>query len=364
MRDDAHGVHVRRTWLWPLPNRKAHERMRNYGSFWLSSSATGMFMQRPDVIIATSPQLLVGLTGWWLSRVKSVPFIFEVRDLWPESLAAVGMGSQDSSLHRWLGRIAGFLYKEAERIVVVTPAFTEHLVQHWKVPRDKISLVENGVETDLFAPHDAGALKQALGLQDKFVVCYVGTMGMAHGLQTVVEAAARLRTSDPQVTFLLVGEGAEKEKIKALARSRDLDNMLFIDQQVRERIPDFICASDACLVSLRKTELFKTVIPTKMLEFMSCARPVIVGVDGQARKIIEDAQAGIFVEPEESSDLADAIRRLASDADLRMRLGANGRRHILDKFSRRRTAETYIQVLQELTSGQSAAAAAQAERSA
>jgi len=187
---------------------------------------------------------------------------------------------------------------------------------------------------------------------------------MAHGLQTVVEAAARLRTSDPQVTFLLVGEGAEKEKIKALARSRDLDNMLFIDQQVRERIPDFICASDACLVSLRKTELFKTVIPTKMLEFMSCARPVIVGVDGQARKIIEDAQAGIFVEPEESSDLADAIRRLASDADLRMRLGANGRRHILDKFSRRRTAETYIQVLQELTSGQSAAAAAQAERSA
>ena len=350
MTEQVDGVHVVRTWLWPLPNRKAHERMRNYGSFWLSSSATGSFIERPDVIIATSPQLLVGLSGWWLSRLKRVPFVFEVRDLWPESLAAVGMGSQDSSLHRWLGRIADFLYKNAERIVVVTPAFTEHLVKYWKVPREKISLVENGVETDLFAPHDASVLKRELGLQGKFVVCYVGTMGMAHGLQTVIETAAQLRRSDPLVSFLLVGEGAEKETIKALARSRDLDNILFVDQQDRERIPDFICASDACLVNLRKTELFKTVIPTKMLEFMSCSRPVVVAVDGQARQIIEEANAGIFVEPEQSPELADAIRRLASDADLRARLGSNGRRCILEKFSRRRTAGTYIQVLQGMLS--------------
>jgi glycosyltransferase involved in cell wall biosynthesis len=352
MREEVQGVNVVRTWLWSLPNRRAHERMLNYSSFCLSAAAAGLCVERPDVVIATSPQLLVGLAGWWVARWKHVPLLFEVRDLWPESLAAVGVGGENSLLHRALGRIADFLYRESTRVVVVTPAFAEHLVKHRQVPRKKIAVVENGVETELFSPRAASGLRRELGAEGKFVVCYIGTMGMAHGLETLVEAAARLQRTMPDVLFLLVGEGADKERMQKLASSRGLSNLLFVSQQPRERIPDYISASDACLVLLKKAELFKTVIPTKLLEFMSCARPVILGVDGQARSIMEDAGAGIFVQPESVGDLTRAIMRLASDASLRETLGRNGRRYIVEHFSRAQTATIYLDVLERAIHGE------------
>jgi glycosyltransferase involved in cell wall biosynthesis len=157
MRENVGGVNVVRTWLFPFPNRRAYERMLNYSSFCASASATGIFLSRPDVLIATSPQLLVGLSGWWLARTKRVPFVFEVRDLWPESLAAVGMGNPNSLLNRSLGGVAGFLYKRSEHIVVVTPAFKEYLIKEWKLSAEKISVVENGVESDLFSPRENNA---------------------------------------------------------------------------------------------------------------------------------------------------------------------------------------------------------------
>ncbi len=156
------GVNVARTWLWPLPNRKAHERIRSYASFCISSALRGLNLTKPDVVIGTSPQLLVALSAWWIARWKRVPFVFEVRDLWPESLAAVGAGGEGTPLHRTLGAIAGFLYRRAHRIVVVTPAFKHHLIRHWNVPADRISIVENGVETDLFRPAPAATIRQEL----------------------------------------------------------------------------------------------------------------------------------------------------------------------------------------------------------
>ena len=275
--------------------------------------------------------------------------VFEVRDLWPESLAAVGIGTGNSLLHRSLARVAGFLYRNSQHVVVVSPSFKDHLISHWNVPPDKISIVENGVEANLFSPQNSDSeLRCKLGIADKFVVCYIGTLGMAHGLETVLEAASRLQHTAPEVVFLLIGEGAEKSRMMSVARERQLDNVRFIDQQPREQIPAYICASDACLVTLKKSEVFKTVIPTKMLEFMSCARPVILGVDGQARKIIEDARAGIFVEPENSEQIANAVIQLSSSAELRERLGHNGRRHIIQHFSRAETARAYITVLEDL----------------
>jgi putative colanic acid biosynthesis glycosyltransferase WcaI len=346
MHEKVDGVKVVRTWLLPFPNRKAYERMLNYSSFCLSSAVTGLFLSRPEVVIATSPQLLVGLSGWWLARIKRVPAIFEVRDLWPESLAAVGMGDPASFLHRALGRIAGFLYRRSDLVVVVTPAFKDHLVEQWRMPPEKISIIENGVETDLFCPADANAeLRKSLGAEGKFVVCYIGTMGMAHGLETLVEAAASLQDSASHILFVLVGEGAEKERIVALVRSRGLTNIRFVGQQPRERIPAYINASNACLVLLKKAELFKTVIPTKLLEFMSCARPVILGVDGQARTILDDAQAGIFMEPESAAALVETVARLAGAPDLCRELGTNGRRYVLEHFSRRQTARAYSNML-------------------
>jgi glycosyltransferase involved in cell wall biosynthesis len=346
--EQVDGVKVARTWLLPFPNRKAYERILNYSSFCLSAAITGLFLPRPDVVIGSSPQLLVALSACWVAWCKRVPFVFEVRDLWPESLAAVGLGNANSLLHRTLARIAGFLYRQADRIVVVTPAFKEHLIAHWQVPREKISIVENGVETQLFAPQPIAAAKAKLSLEKKFIVSYIGTMGMAHGLETVIAAAAELQQQHPGISFLLIGEGAEKECIVARARERNLTNLQFLDQQPRETIPAYIAASDACLVLLKKSDVFKTVIPTKMLEFMSCARPVVLGVDGQARAIVEEAQAGIVIEPENSRALADAILYLANNPDRCMEFGRNGREFIVRKFSRRATAEKYIRELDSL----------------
>ena len=350
-RERINGVNVFRTWLWPLPNRKAHERMRNYASFCVSAALRGMTIPRPDVVIASSPQLLVGLSGWWIAFSRQLPFVFEVRDLWPESLTAVGVGQENSLLHHTLAAVAKFLYEHSHRIVVVTPAFKDHLIQRWHVPTEKIAVVENGVEADLFAPRPNTAndkLRQDLALPERFLVCYIGTMGMAHGLETLLDAATQLQLQDSKTHFLLVGEGAEKERIKSLAKSRGLANVTFLDQQPREKIPAFISASDACLVLLKKTDVFKTVIPTKMLEFMSCARPVILGVDGQARQIIEDAEAGLVIEPENSAALVAAVNRLSADRALGASLGQKGRQYILQHFSRGRTAEKYIEVLQRL----------------
>jgi len=343
------GVRVARTWLWPLPNRKAHERIRNYLSFCLSAAISGLTLHKPDVIIATSPQLLCALSGWWLAFWKRVPFVFEVRDLWPESLAAVGAGSEGTLLHRILGAIAGFLYRHADRIVVVTPAFKEHLIRYWNVPEGKISIVENGVETDLFLPvSSAMNLRLQLGLEDHFLICYIGTMGNAHGLDTLIAAAEDLRTSMPNAMFLVIGEGAEKQRIVELATVRGLVNLQFLGQQPREQIPAYVSSADLCLVMLKKTELFKTVIPTKLLEYMACERPVIVAVDGQARQIIEEADAGVFVEPENHRALAKAIIDLAQDPNRRLRMGTNGRQYIVNRLSRQKTAQDYITVLQEI----------------
>lgn len=347
-RERSTGVNVVRTWLLPFPNRKAYERILNYASFCVSAACAGLFLPRPDVVIATSPQLLVGLSGWWISRWKRAPFVFEVRDLWPESLTAVGVANSNSLLHRTLARIAEVLYRRSDRIVVVSPAFVDYLVEHRRVPREKISVIENGVETQLFSPEAGTELRREWAAERKFVVSYIGTMGMAHGLETIIAAAAKLQSTNRDVLFLMVGEGAEKEKIVALARERDLDNVRFVGQQPREIIPAYIGASDVCLVLLKKSDVFKTVIPTKMLEFMSCARPVILAVEGQARTILEEAGAGLAIEPENSEALVNAIRHLAGNRDEGRDLGRHGREYIVREFSRLQTAKKYIHVLEKL----------------
>jgi colanic acid biosynthesis glycosyl transferase WcaI len=347
-REILDGMKVVRTWLLAFPNRKAYERILNYSSFCLSAAITGSFLERPDVLIATSPQLMVGLSGLWIAKLKAVPFVLEIRDLWPESLAAVGVGETNSLLHRTLSKIAGFLYRHADHIVVVTPAFRDCLIKDWQVPGEKISIVQNGVEAQLFSPGDARDLRASLNAENKFVVAFIGTLGLAHGLQTLIAAAEILRQTEPNIFFLLVGEGADRERIVRLAESKNLTNIRFVSQQPRERIPAYIAASDACLVLLKKSDVFKTVIPTKMLEFMSCGRPVILGVDGQAREILERCGAGLYIEPENPTVLCEAIRTLQQQDYLRHSMGRNGREYIVHNLSRERTAADYLEVLHRL----------------
>jgi colanic acid biosynthesis glycosyl transferase WcaI len=353
-REQIEGVKVVRSWLLPFPNRKSYERMLNYSSFSISAGVAGMFLEPPDVVIATSPQLLVGLSGWWVAKRKRMPFVLEIRDLWPESLGAVGVGTNNSFIYRALNHIAGFLYSKADHIVVVSPAFSEHLTRYWRVPAEKISVVQNGVETKLFSPQTSGThLRKTLPADGEFVVSFIGTLGLAHGLETLIAAAEVLLRTHPDILFLLVGEGADRERILAMVAAKNLANIRYLPQQPREKIPTYICASDACLVLLKKSDVFETVIPTKMLEFMSCGRPVILGVNGQAREILENSQSGIYVEPENPLALCDAILTLREQASLRESMGRNGRKYIVQNLSRERTATEYLDVLLKLTEIQS-----------
>jgi glycosyltransferase involved in cell wall biosynthesis len=348
-----------RSWLLPFPNRKPLERILNYSSFLASAATTGSFLDAPDAVIASSPQLLVGLAGWWIAKLNRVPFIFEVRDLWPESLVAVGVGNPNSALHRILEKIAGFLYRKSDHIVVVTPAFREYLINRWRVPAEKISIVPNGVETKVFSPRFADPdLRKSVDGEGKFIVSFIGTLGLAHGLETLITAAERFQEAEPGILFMLVGEGADRERIADIAQSRGITNIRFVPQQSREKIPAYIAASDACLVLLKKSEVFETVIPTKMLEFMSCARPVILGVEGQAREILERSQAGICVEPENSEALCEAVLKLRNEEWLREELGRNGREYIVRNLSREHTADEYLEVLSEVIAGASRSEAA------
>ena len=288
---------------------------------------------------------MVGLSAWWISRAQSVPFVLEIRDLWPESLEAVGVSGQRSLMIRVLGGVARFLYRNCEHIVVVTDAFKDHLVREYSVPTEKISVIENAVETEMFTPdRDGVAVRAQLGLQDKFVVSYIGTFGHAHGLGVVLDAAEQLRDCS-DIRFLLVGEGAEKESIAASVRTRELRNVIVRDQYSRDRVPELICASDICLVPLKESPVFQTVVPTKMLEFMSCARPVVLGVRGEAAGILRQANGGIVVAPESVPELVAAIGTLRCDEALRHSLGRSARNFILRTRSRSRTAESYTHLL-------------------
>ncbi|HWR34481.1 MAG TPA: glycosyltransferase family 4 protein [Clostridia bacterium] len=350
-REQVHGVDVVRTWLLPFPNRKPMERVLNYGSFCASAAVRGSFLERPDVVIGTSPPLPIAMAGYAIARVQRVPFIFEVRDLWPESLEGVGLGAERSVVYRSVASIVRFLYKHSDHIVVVTPAFKEYLAERWGVPREKMSIVVNGVETDVFSPGDpSDEIRREFQLEGKFVASYIGTMGMAHGLETVLDAARLLQKTVPDVVLLLVGEGTYRQNLIEKARELNLTNLRFVGQQRRERISSIIRTSDVCLVLLKNSEVFKTVIPTKMLEFLSCARPVVLAVEGQARQILEATGGGIAVEPENPVAIANAIKTMYANPEQRARCGESGRRYILDNMSRESTARTFAEVLRKVKS--------------
>lgn len=342
VRESVDGINVVRSWLIPLPNRKAAERILNYSSFCVSAALRGLFLKKFDVVIATSPQLLVGLSGLAISRLRGAKFVFEVRDLWPESLIATGISSQDSLMYRGLLKISTRLYRRADHVVVVTPAFQQHIEKHFGCAPEKISVVPNGVDLDWF---DEARATYVPSRDGKFVVSFIGTIGNAHGVDVILRAAQLLRESHPDVIFRIVGEGAEREKIATSIRDQGFANVEILPQQPRSRVPGLIWDSDVCLVLLKRSEIFKTVIPTKMLEFMACGRPVILGVEGQALELLAEAQAGLAIPPEDAEALAAAILKLKSDAPLSAIYGQHGKLFIEEKMSRRSTAEAYEQVL-------------------
>ena len=356
MREEREGVKVYRTWLYPSANRRLWGRGANFASFALSAAVAGSCVApSKGVVIATSPQILVGVSGWVVGSLRSLPWVFEVRDLWPESLVGVGQTTAGSLLYRSVGQVANFLYRRATHIVVDGEWKRRHLIQQG-LEEKRISVMRNAIEEDYCLDplshrgrQARQELRQELGLRDQFVLLYAGTLGMAHGLETVLLAAERLRDRG-EVVFLLIGEGAEREQLLERSRELRLANVHFLGKQPRERVPVYLAAADACVVPLRRSEVFKTAIPSKMLEAMAAAKPVILGVEGEAKEILLGARAGIAVPPDDSDALAKAILRLCQHPELGRTLGANGRRAVREKYSRPQQAKAYLELLAGLVS--------------
>jgi colanic acid biosynthesis glycosyl transferase WcaI len=342
-------VKVIRTPIYAAANQGLLKRGLNYVSYALSAAVLGPWLtEDPDVVIATSPQLLTAASGCWVSALKRAPFIFEVRDLWPRSIVEVGALSSAHPAIQLLEQLEMFLYSRAERIVTVTDAFVDELAARG-VPREKLRVVKNGVDLNLFQPFPRqNEVREELGLSPTDFMClYVGTHGMAHGLGTILEAADRLR-DQTNVRFVMVGEGAEKAALKQRAKSMSLTSVTFVDKEPRSRVARYLAASDLSLVLLKERPLFKTVLPSKIFEIMGAARPMVLSVDGEARKLVEEARAGVFVPPEDPVALSETILKLKHSSSSCSEMGSRGRSFVEAHFSRKALAEQYLALLDEL----------------
>lgn len=342
-REMVDGVEVVRLWTLLFANEGFLLRTLNYLSFLVAATAAAPFLPKPDVIVSTSPQFFCGLAGRVLRLVKRRPWVLEIRDLWPESIVTVGAMRKGLAV-RFLEALEANAYRRADGIVVVADSFVEHVAERRR-RREAIHVIKNGVDLDLFQPGDGAEIRERFGLGDRIVAAYVGTHGMAHGLDTVLDAAALLR-DDQRIGFLLVGDGAERARLVKRAREMRLDNIRIVGQLPKADMPAVWSATDVSLILLRKKDTFTKVLPSKMFEAMAMTRPIVLGVEGEAKALLEEAGAGIATEPENAEALAAAVQRLAADPALRARLGARGAEHVRRHYDRAALAHRYIDVLE------------------
>ena len=316
VREDMGGITVIRVWTYITANSGFARRILDYLSFAASSLVAGAFTNA-DVIVATSPQLFTALGGLGLSWGKRAPWVFELRDLWPDSIRAVS-AMKNARILDYLEKLELFLYRQADLVVAVTPAFKRNLIARG-IPADKIEVVTNGVDLDMFqrrAPDEA--LRAQLGLTGKFVVGYVGTHGMAHNLEALMGACDRCE--DPDVAFLCIGDGASKRAVREIVARKRLSNVVLVDSVPKEHIARYWSILDVALVPLRKDPAFTSVIPSKIFEAAAMGKPILLGVEGQAREIIDKYEAGVSFEPGNTEDFLDKVMLLHRDRALYARL--------------------------------------------
>lgn len=340
-------INVYRTFIYAAANKGFFKRVISYFSFFMSSVFFGLFCApKANVIIATTPQFLCSLSGVVHSFFRRKPLVLEVRDLWPDSIVAVGVMEKNSILIKILYLLEKFVYWYAEKIIIVSKGFEKELIKKG-VNSDKLFYMPNGIDDSLFYPKKKNyELLKKLSIKNKFIVSFIGTHGMAHGLNTVIECAAELQKEKKNnVQFLFVGEGAKKQELIEQANNKKLLNCLFVDKVDKNKIPDYYSISDASLVVLKKNDLFKTVLPSKMFEIMGMSIPIILGVEGVAADVIKEANAGILVEPENSILLKNAIESLYNNVMLKEKLGTNGVQFVRVNYNRKIIAKSYLEIL-------------------
>lgn len=335
------GVKVERVKLYIAANKGAVKRMFNFVSYFLKALLAAMRMPKPDVVIATSPQIFCGYAGVWYKRLRHVPLVIEIRDIWPESMGAVG--ANIPKLAYWgLEKVEKAMYRTCDALVTVGEGYRVRLLEKG-IPEYKMSIVMNGTDLEVYKPQPKNDyLLAKYGLKGKFVVSYIGTVGMACGLEVVLEAAPQVPSN---VVFVIVGDGAHRVQLEQEAKKRGLTNVVFTGRQPKSSMPDWVASSNANLVHLKKTELFTTVMPSKIFESAGCKRPIIMGVDGYAKKLVMDAKAGLDMTPESADSLVECVNRLASDQTLCATLGENAYNNIAKVHNRDKQAEDYLETL-------------------
>lgn len=327
-------------------------RLWAYFSFVWFSIIGGIFKlkgKKYDVILVTSPPLFVGITAWVLSKVKRVPYLFEIRDLWPESAIDSGVLTNKLIINMayWF---ESFIYKRAKKINVLTPAFRNKLIELKGVSVDKIIFIPNAADFDLsdklLNEFDAEAFKKEIGLEGKFVITYVGAHGVANHLIQLVEAAELIENQN--IVFQLIGGGMLKEKLILEVKNRNLKNVIFRDPVPKAEVFKYILASDMGASVLKKVDTFKTIYSNKTFDYMACKKPILLCIDGVSRELVESASCGVYAEPENAIDIAQKAELYSSDVNRCKLEGENGYQYAKENFDRKVLAEKYILELEKL----------------
>lgn len=344
-------VRVLRCWVPPSYAKGYVGRALAFLGFQISACVAALQVSAPDVVVATSPPLIAAIPGWIAARLRgrNAPWIFEVRDLWPESAVSTGVLRERAALTRLLYRLEAWAYRSADKISVLTPAFRDDIVRRGLADSEKIVLIPNGADAARFAPGAReNEMRVRFGWGDRFVVLYAGAHGRANALAQLVDAAELLRER-PDILIACVGDGPERAGLVDEVERRGLTNIVFHGPQPKDDMPSIVNACDVGAAVLQRNETFKTVYPNKVFDYMVCERPTLLGIDGVARElVVESARAGIFVEPENARAISDGIVALAADPAECAAMGRRGRRYVLAELTRESLAEKYLNVMAAL----------------
>jgi len=344
MEDSVDGIRVLRTWVFATRSRGFIGRLLNYFSFPIFSLLAVRRLGATDIIYVQSPPLFTGLAALWFSRLKRAPYIFNVSDIWPQSAVELGVLRNRVAIRlaEWLER---HIYRRASRITVPTPGILERLVARG-VPREKIFLLTNGVDTAAYnVTSPDRELAQRLGLNGHKVFMYAGLHGLAQGLDVILEAAKLTR--NPDVLYVLVGDGADKAALVAKAQAEGISNVRFLPIQPTSTLPALLNLVYATVIPLRRLDLFKAALPSKLFDSMAAGRPIVAPLWGEAAALVEAAACGLVVEPEDARAVQEAVEKLAADPALAQKLGEQGRRYVVEHFNRDDIAKRLIKLLEE-----------------
>ncbi|MGA1794853.1 MAG: glycosyltransferase family 4 protein [bacterium] len=343
------GMRVVRALSLPCLRRGYVWRVFAFACFMITSLIAGLRQGHVDLVMGTTPPIFQAGTAWVASLCHRSPFLLEVRDLWPDFAVDIGILKNPLLIKaaRWFER---FLYNRATHIMVNSPAYKGHIVKKG-VPATKITLIANGADTSMFEPHaDGRGIREHLGLKGRFVVTYAGALGMANDIDTILRAAGRL-LEEPDIRFLIVGDGRDRDRLEGEAARRGLCNVTFAGFYPKEAMGEVLAASDACVATLRDIPMFRTTYPNKVFDYMAAARPVILCIDGVIRSLMEEARAGICVHPGDDAGLASAIRRIARDPERAAAMGRAGRRFVEKHFNRKKQAGEFAHLAEGLAHG-------------